>query len=140
MPKLKAGIAGFGVVGQRRKACLDAHPDMEVVAVCDRTFTDVGPTAEGVRRYRNYEELLQDKLDVLFVCLTNDVAPAATIAGLEAGAHVFCEKPPGRNVEDIVRVMRVERAHPLQRLMYGFNHRYQLGEGCVASSRVRRAR
>jgi predicted dehydrogenase len=95
---------------------------MEVVAVCDRT--ELRAAAGGLRHYRNYEELLREKLDVLFVCLTNDVAPDATIAGLEAGAHVFCEKPPGRSVEDIVRVMRVERAHPGQKLMYGFNHRY----------------
>ncbi|MDX8412796.1 MAG: Gfo/Idh/MocA family oxidoreductase, partial [Mariprofundales bacterium] len=41
-----------------------------------------------------------------------------------AGLHVFCEKPPGRNVEDVVRVMAQERCHPKLKLMYGFNHRY----------------
>ena len=44
--------------------------------------------------------------------------------GLQAGLHVFCEKPPGRNVEDIKRVIQIESQNPLLKLMYGFNHRY----------------
>ena len=123
MEKLRVGIAGFGIVGRRRKACIDARPDMEVVAVCDQNFKESG-LVRGLQQYQRYEDLLQEKLDVLFVCMTNDIAPAATIAGLQAGTHVFCEKPPGRDVADIVRVRAVEAQHPHQRLMYGFNHRY----------------
>jgi predicted dehydrogenase len=77
-----------------------------------------------VRHYTDYRNLLQEKLDVLIVCLTNEIAPEVTIAGIEAGLHVFCEKPPGRNVEDIVRVIQSERKQPRCKLMYGFNHRY----------------
>lgn len=123
MARLRVGIAGFGIVGRRRKACIDARADMEVIAVCDQNFTESG-LVRGLQQYQRYEDLLQEKLDVLFVCMTNDIAPAATIAGLQAGAHVFCEKPPGRDVADIVRVREVEARYPRQRLMYGFNHRY----------------
>jgi len=38
--------------------------------------------------------------------------------------HVFCEKPPGRNVEDIYKVIDVEKQCSDKKLMYGFNHRY----------------
>ena len=68
--------------------------------------------------------MLQNELDVLFVCLPNDAAPDATIQGLQRGLHVFCEKPPGRTVEDIERVRKVEMQHPELKLKYGFNHRY----------------
>ena len=61
---------------------------------------------------------------VLIVCLTNEIAAEVTIAGLESGLHVFCEKPPGRNVDDILRVIQYEKKHPKLKLMYGFNHRY----------------
>lgn len=120
----KVGIAGFGVVGKRRKVCVDRHPHLRVVAVCDQTFDGEGTLADGIRFYRDYRRLLTEDLDALIVCLTNDIAAEVTIAGLESGLHVFCEKPPGRNVEDIVRVMTHERLHPALKLMYGFNHRY----------------
>ena len=124
MTMLKVGIAGYGVVGRRRKACMERHPHMKVVAVCDRTFPDEGVLPDGVRYAQTYTRLLEEDLDVLMVCLTNDVAADATIAGLDAGLHVFCEKPPGRNLEDIARVIRCERRHPELKLMYGFNHRH----------------
>lgn len=124
MTRLRVGIAGFGVVGKRRKDCIDRHPHMDVVAVCDQTFDGEGVLADGTRYCRDYRRLLAEKPDVLIVCLTNDIAPEVTIAGLESGMHVFCEKPPGRSVEDIVRVIAHERRHPALKLMYGFNHRY----------------
>jgi predicted dehydrogenase len=121
---LRVGIAGFGVVGKRRKACADRHPRLQVVAVCDRTFIDAGTLPDGVRYYPDYKSLLDEEIDILIVCLTNEIAPEVAISGLEHGMHVFCEKPPGRNVDDIARVIAVESTHPTQKLMYGFNHRY----------------
>jgi len=112
------------VVGQRRKACAERHPRLRVVAVCDRTCDNEGTFTDGIRYYQDYRRLLAEDLDILIVCLTNDVAADVTIAGLESGLHVFCEKPPGRNVEDILRVIDHERMHPTLKLMYGFNHRY----------------
>ena len=124
MNHLKVGIAGFGVVGKRRKDCVDRHPHLQVVAVCDQTFNGEGIFTDGIRYYQNYRRLLTEDLDILIVCMTNDIAAEVTIAGLESNLHVFCEKPPGRSVEDIVRVITYERRHPALKLMYGFNHRY----------------
>lgn len=124
MGDLKVGIAGYGVVGKRRRACIDRNPHMQVVAVCDRVFEGDGVFPDGVRYYSGYKQLLNESLDVLIVCLTNEIASEVTIAGLERELHVFCEKPPGRDVEDIVRVIRCEKTHPGLKLMYGFNHRY----------------
>jgi predicted dehydrogenase len=124
MSKLKVGIAGFGIVGKRRRACVDRNSHTELVAVCDRSFAGNGVLPDGVRHYTDYRDLLQEKLDVLIVCMTNEIAPEVSIAGIEAGLHVFCEKPPGRDVEDIIRVIRSEQNHPDCKLMYGFNHRY----------------
>lgn len=121
---LRVGIAGYGVVGKRRRNFIDLHPHLKAVAVCDRTFFGEGTFDDGVRYYTHYRRLLEEKLDVLFVCLTNDIAPEVTIAGLEKGLHVFCEKPPGRDLSDITRVIACERKHPGQKLKYGFNHRY----------------
>ena len=122
--KLRVGIAGYGVVGKRRRHYIDRHPNLETVAVCDRALDSDGEFEDGVGYHTHYKTLLEEDLDVLFVCLTNDINPEATIAGLEKGLHVFCEKPPGRDVADIVRVIASEQANPELKLKYGFNHRY----------------
>lgn len=122
--KLQVGIAGYGVVGKRRRHFIDLNPHLETVAVCDRTFTEEGKFADGIKYYSNYRALLEEKLDVLFVCLTNDIASEVTIAGLKKGLHVFCEKPPGRNLRDVAQVLVCKKHHPELKLKYGFNHRY----------------
>lgn len=122
--KLRVGIAGYGVVGKRRRTVVDRHPRMKTVAVCDRVFDSAGSFDDGVRFYSHYRDLLKEHLNLLFVCLPNDLAPEVTIAGLESGLHTFCEKPPGRDLSDIGRVMACERQHPGLKLKYGFNHRY----------------
>lgn len=121
---LRIGIAGYGVVGMRRREHIDAHPDLQTVAVADRRFETDGSFEDGVRFYNSFDDLLAEDLDALFVCLTNDVAAEVTIAGLKRGFHVFCEKPPGRTVEEVHAVMAVEKEHPDRVLKYGFNHRY----------------
>ena len=121
---LRVGIAGFGVVGKRRKQCVDKHSDLKAVAVCDQYFKASGTISDGISCYSDYRSLLEEELDILIVCLTNDMAAEVTIAGLKHGLNVFCEKPPGRNMEDIQQVIECEKAHPTLKLMYGFNHRY----------------
>ncbi len=121
---LKVGIAGYGVVGKRRRGVIDARDDMITVAVCDRTLGGSGTYDDGVRYFETYQDLLGEDLDVLFVAMSNDIAAEATIAGLEAGLHVFCEKPPGRDVADIEAVVACHGKRPGQQLKYGFNHRY----------------
>lgn len=121
---LAVGIAGYGTVGRIRHRFADEHPALHVVGVCDQNFPGATETPEGVHAYTDYLHLLEQDLDVLFVCLPNYLAPDVTVAGLEKGLHIFCEKPPGRNLADIARVREAEQRHPGQKLMYGFNHRY----------------
>ncbi len=121
---LRVGIAGYGSTGQIRRSFVDRHPRLQTVAYCDQTIAEPGVDPDGVARFQHWEQLLETDLDVLFVCLWNNVAPAVTIAGLEHGLHVFCEKPPGRTVEDVADVRRVEHENPGLKLKYGFNHRY----------------
>jgi predicted dehydrogenase len=121
---LRIGIAGYGVVGTRRRQIIDEHPRMRTVAVCDRRFAQAGAMPDGVQCFPHYQAMLEVPLDALFVSLPNYLAPEVTIAGLQRGLHVFCEKPPGRTVADIEAVIAEEARHPGLRLKYGFNHRY----------------
>jgi predicted dehydrogenase len=124
MKKFKVGIAGYGIVGRRRHIYIDQHPNLKVVAVCDQNFTESNYSQNGIEYFSNTQELLSTDLDILFVCLTNNIAAAVTISGLKKGLHVFCEKPPGMSVKDIENVIIVEKANPNLKLKYGFNHRY----------------
>lgn len=121
---LKVGIAGYGIVGKRRHAVISARDDMQVVAVCDQTLGAEGVFDGGVKFFDNYRALLDESLDVLFVAMSNDIAAEVTVAGLERGLHVFCEKPPGRDVTDIQRVVACHADRRHLKLKYGFNHRY----------------
>lgn len=122
--KLKVGIAGYGVVGKRRRHYIDLNPLLKTVAICDRTINQDTTIDDNVLAFSNYHQLLEQDLDVLFVCMTNDIAAEVTMAGLSHGLHVFCEKPPGRNLTDIANVRRCKEKHPRLQLKYGFNHRY----------------
>ncbi len=125
MDKLRVGIAGYGIVGKRRHLFIDSHPKLKVVAICDQNFEVENNNLSEVSSYSNYKDLLNcEELDILFVCLTNNIAAEVTMAGLNKNLHVFCEKPPGMNVEEIQKVISVEKANPSLKLKYGFNHRY----------------
>ncbi len=121
---LNVGIAGYGTVGKRRRQFIDLNPNMITTAVSDISFGQPSTAQDGVKYYPTYHGLFNENLDVLFVSLPNYLAAEATIAGLEKGLHVFCEKPPGRVVRDIRDVIAVEKRQPRLKLKYGFNHRY----------------
>lgn len=123
--KIRTAIAGFGKIGQRRKEVIQAHGSYEVVAVCDLKFRDSGGRlTDGTPTFGDYRQLLELDLDALIVCMPNDMAATVVIDALERGLHVFCEKPPGRSVQDIERVCAAEAKVPKLKLKYGFNHRY----------------
>jgi predicted dehydrogenase len=121
---LRVGIAGYGVVGKRRRQFIDQHPRLKTIAICDQIFSEPGTMPDGVHCYQDYRMLLEEPLDVLFISLPNYLAAEVTIAGLQSDLHVFCEKPPGRTVADVEEVIAVEKRHPGKILKYGFNHRY----------------
>jgi predicted dehydrogenase len=132
--KLRVGIAGYGIVGKRRRQFIDLNPNLTTVAVSDIKFHQEGIMPDGVKFYPTYHGLFKEKLDVLFVSLPNYLAAESTIAGLDRGLHVFCEKPPGRTIQDIRDVIVAENKQPHLKLKYGFNHRYH--ESVIETKKV----
>ena len=122
--KLRVGIAGYGLVGERRRIYIDKHPSFQTVAISDIKFEDSIKVSNGLKVFNNYYDLLKEDLDVLFVSLPNKYSAEASILGLQKGLHVFCEKPPSRTVEELEEVINVERHSSNKILKYGFNHRY----------------
>ena len=72
--KLKVGIAGYGVVGKRRRQFIDQNQKLQTVVVSDIKFRKSGTMPDGVRFFPDYRNLLEESLDVLFVSLPNYLA------------------------------------------------------------------
>lgn len=121
---LRVGIAGYGVVGRRRHACIRTSESMDLIAVCDRRSDVRHFLDDGIRLHESYEDLLTEDLDAIFICMSNDMAAEVTIAALNRGLHTFCEKPPARSMTELAQVIHAEKHQPETKLMYGFNHRY----------------
>ncbi len=122
---INVGIIGYGLVGKRRREFIDKNPYLKLISVSDISYTKLETLNEdGILVYKNYNDLLKLDLDAIFVCMPNKMAPIVTIESLKLGLHVFCEKPPGRDVKSIESVIKIEKKNPNLKLKYGFNHRY----------------
>ncbi len=122
--KLNCIIAGYGYMGEIRKAVIERTGDLNLLGIVDPN-PSVKDRVPGYRHFYTLEAALALKPDIVFVCTPNVYAPACCIAALDRGMHVFCEKPPGRNVEDIINIRKSEK--PGLKLMFGFNHRWHPG-------------
>ena len=125
--KLKGGIVGYGYMGKIRKAVIDEHPDLELGGVCDRSLEALAELNQGCETFEYYPDLVKSDLDIIFVCTPNLYSPEIVAYCLNCGKHVFCEKPPGRTVKDIMDIIKAEKANEHLKLMFGFNHRYHPG-------------
>jgi predicted dehydrogenase len=124
--KLRAGIVGYGYMGQIRLRNIAANPSLELVALCDPDREEE-IKALGVKHYEKWEDLIASDLDVVFVCTPNNLIPEVAVEALNHGKHVFCEKPPGRNLSDVQRMRQAELANGDRKLIFGFNHRHHPG-------------
>ena len=122
---LKIGIIGLGKMGGIRAATVRQHDDTVLIS-----GTDPNPPKKGFNDMKilpDYRAVIESGVDAVFVCTPNRFIPEVVIAALDAGKHVFCEKPPGRNMADIERIMAAEKRNPGLVLKVGFNHRYHYG-------------
>jgi predicted dehydrogenase len=111
-------------MGRIRLETIDSHPDTVAVVAHDPANRSI---AGDLTVVDDVDTLLAHDIDAVFVCTPNRVTPDVVCAALDAGKHVFSEKPPGRTVEDIERIMEAEARNPGLTLKFGFNHRHHLG-------------
>lgn len=124
--KLKAGIVGYGYMGKIRKTVIEEHPDLELFGVCDTNLSlaDLNPE---YKTFKHYPDLVGSDIDIVFVCTPNSYSPEIIKYSLNHNKHVFCEKPPGRTVNDVIEIIEAEKANKHLKLMFGFNHRWHPG-------------
>lgn len=123
MNRLKTVIIGMGKMGKIRYNAMLRHGGYEIIGLCDTNTDNLTGYMEQV--FTDWETCLDRcKPEVVIVCTFNNVIPDIVCYALGKKIHVFSEKPPGRCLEDVVRMKyALEKANGCK-LKFGFNHRY----------------
>jgi predicted dehydrogenase len=108
--KLYFGIIGTGnILTQAHLEPLLRHEEVEITALCDINLPKAESiaAAHGIKHvYSQYEDMLNNhpELDAIDICTPNYLHSQISIAALEAGFHVFCEKPDAVNHTEAQRM------------------------------------
>jgi len=133
MKNVNVAIIGTGGISHCHMSGYKALPNVKVVAVCDIDLEKAKAYAEkyGVPAdsvYEDFNEMLKrDDIDAVSVTTWNAAHAPATIAALDAGKHVICEKPMAMNADE-ARAMEEAAKRNNKLLMIGFVRRY--GNDC----------
>jgi 1,5-anhydro-D-fructose reductase (1,5-anhydro-D-mannitol-forming) len=118
--KLQVGIIGFGTMGKIRKDAILELARAEVIAISDPSL----PVHFNEIPNLSHSEIINHPdVNIILVCTPNFLNKKLTIDALNAGKHVFCEKPPAFTGSDVLEIREAEKMSE-KKLMYGFNHRH----------------
>ena len=129
MSVLRVGIIGAGAIARdvHIPSYLKKGNKVKIVAIADVVLERAQEIAEKFaipHSFGSYEEMLAEvKLDAVSVCVPNKFHAEATIAALDAGYHVLCEKPPAMTVEEAESMVKAAKDSG-KFLTYGFHYRY----------------
>lgn len=128
---VRIGIIGCGgIANGKHLPSLSKMAEVELVAFCDIVESRAQEAAkaygvEGAKVYSDYTELLKDSsLDVIHVLTPNDSHADISIAALEAGKHVMCEKPMAKTAADGRRMVDAAKRTG-KKLTIGYNNRFR---------------
>lgn len=105
MAPIRIGIVAVGkIVRDQHLPALAANPDFDLIAAASRNAT-----VDGVANYKTIEDMLaaEPELDALSLCMPPQARYEAASAALNAGKHVFMEKPPGATVSEVEDLRRL---------------------------------
>ncbi len=128
MKKLRVGIIGTGGIANAHMRAYQQIPEVEIVGGADivpgkaREFLDRYELTDA-KAFTSAAELLKLDLDAVSVCTYNSTHAECTVAALEAGVHVLCEKPMSITLEEGVAMCRAEKKSG-KILTIGFQPRY----------------
>ncbi len=140
---MKHGIIGLGWFGEKHAEALSAIPNADIHSICTRTesrLNEVGDRFGVANRYTDYHEMLADpELESVSIVTMWDQHRDPTIAALEAGKHVFLEKPMASTLEDcdaIVEATEKSDAFFMTGHICRFNPRYAAAKQAISEGRI----
>ncbi|GAB6934302.1 MAG: Gfo/Idh/MocA family oxidoreductase [Bacillota bacterium] len=127
MNPIRVGVIGCGSIAKHRHLPeYAANPHAQIVAVCDvvRERAEAAASRYGAEAYTDWRAMLKrGDLDAVSVCTPNDLHGPITIAALEAGIHVLCEKPMATSAEEAEAMIRAAESSG-KILMIAHNQRF----------------
>ena len=128
---LKVAIVGCGgIANGKHMPSLAKVPEVQMVAFCDIIIEKAQEAAkkfgaDGAKVYLDYKELLKDgSIDVVHVCTPNKSHADISVAALEAGKHVMCEKPMAKTSADALRMVEAAKRSG-KKLTIGYQNRFR---------------
>jgi len=119
--KFKIGIIGYGKMGIIRHNAIKENGLGEVIAISEPNITENHDNLPNL----SHEKIINNpEIDIVIVSTPNFLNKELTIKSLNAGKHVFCEKPPAFTAADVKEIQEAEKNSEGKKLMYGFNHRH----------------
>ena len=126
---LKVGIIGAGRIGRVHSESISKYvKGAEIKAISDVKITEeltAWAKSMGIPEvYDDYKKILQDpEIDAVLVCSSTNTHAPISIEAVQAGKHVFCEKPVDADPAKIREVLAaVEKAGV--KFQVGFNRRF----------------
>ena len=107
---IKAAIIGLGKMGLSHCSILNAHPDIELVAVCDSSsfLLDVFNKYSKQKTYTDYKKMISETSpECIIVATPTKFHYEMVLYALEKGIHVFCEKPFSLSVTDGEKMVKI---------------------------------
>ena len=114
---MRLAMIGCGYVANMYRLTLPLHPELELVGVLDRDPVRASNMGEltSAKVYRDIDELLLDDTVDLVLNLTNPTSHyELTLACLNAGKHVYTEKPLALRLEQAKELVEVAERKGLQ--------------------------
>ena len=140
MANVKIGVVGCGRIGKLHiNNLINSVSGVEVVAVADPMLDKSG--AREWLAERNITNASTDfmdvinnpEVDVVFVCSSTDTHCDVSMAAVQAGKHVFCEKPIDYDIEKIKKLLALVEEKGVK-FQVGFNRRFDHNHKAVADA------
>ncbi len=103
---IRAVVAGLGNMGLSHALALHNHPGVDVVGLVNRSKVLLPNELASYPYLATVEDGLALKPDLMVIATYSDSHADYACAAMEAGAHVFVEKPLATNVADATRVVK----------------------------------
>ena len=126
--KLNMGVIGLGIISGGHLDSFKKYERANLYAICDNDpewLPDAAKIHAPAKAFLDYHEMLADPgLDAVSICLPTALHAEATIAALNAGKHVLCEKPMALNADE-ARAMKAAADKSGKTLMISHNQRLE---------------